>query len=449
MSSIWSETTEITRRPALEGDLETEAAVIGGGMAGVLIAHELQKRGVQTVILEADRLGGGQTKNTTAKVTSQHDIKYQKLIEDFGEEKAGQYARANQRAIAAYRELIEEKQIDCEWEECPAYLYSTTDDVVLREEAHAAWRLGVDAKFTTAVTLPFPVRGAVRFDAQARFHPLKFLKAVAEELTVYEGTRVVKVEGNTLYTDSAAVKAKHIVFATHFPFVNMPGYYFLRMHQERSYVLALENAQALDGMYLGVEEGGLSFRNSGKLLLLGGGDHRTGENEDGGKYSLLRAAAREYWPASREVAHWSAQDCIPLDGVPFIGRFSPATPDWYVATGFQKWGMTSSMVSAMLIAGLITGREDADSGIFAPHRFEPTASAKNLWEDGKQAVAGLSKGAVDAVTGAAPRCPHLGCELTWNEDEKSWDCPCHGSRFEADGKLIDGPAQENMKGGSN
>lgn len=448
MSSIWSETTEIGRRPALEGDLETEAVVIGGGMAGVLIAHELQKRGIKTVILEADRLGSGQTKNTTAKVTSQHDIKYQKLIEDFGEEKAGQYARANQRAIAAYRALIEEKQIDCEWEECPAYLYSTTDDVALREEAHTAWRLGVDAKFTTAATLPFPVRGAVRFDAQARFHPLKFLKGVAETLTVYEGTRVAKVEGNTLYTDNGTVTAKHIVFATHFPFVNMPGYYFLRIHQERSYVLALENAQMLDGMYLGVDVGGLSFRNSGKLLLLGGGDHRTGENEDGGRYSLLRAAAKEYWPESREVAHWSAQDCIPMDGIPYIGRFSPSTPDWYVATGFQKWGMTSSMVSAMIIAGLITGREDADGAVFAPHRFEPAASAKNLWEDGKQAVAGLSKGAVDAVTGAAPRCPHLGCELTWNEDEKSWDCPCHGSRFEADGKLIDGPAQTNMKGGS-
>lgn len=448
MSSIWSETTKIASRRSLEGDLETEAAVIGGGMAGVLIAYELQKRGVKTVILEADHLGGGQTKNTTAKVTSQHDVKYQKLIEDFGEEKAGQYARANQRAIAAYRELIEEKHIDCEWGECPAYLYSTLDDVVLREEAHAAWRLGVDAKFTTAVTLPFPVRGAVRFDTQARFHPLKFLKRMAEDLTVYEGTRVVKVEGNTLYTDSGTVKAKHIVFATHFPFVNMPGYYFLRMHQERSYVLALENAQELDGMYLGVDEGGLSLRNSGKFLLLGGGDHRTGENEDGGRYSLLRAAAKAYWPASREVAHWSAQDCIPLDGVPYIGRFSRSTPNWYVATGFQKWGMTSSMVSAMIIAGLVTDREDADSAVFAPHRFEPAASAKNLWEDGKQAVAGLSKGAVDAVTGAAPRCPHLGCELTWNEDEKSWDCPCHGSRFDADGKRIDGPAQENMKGGS-
>lgn len=448
MSSIWSETTQIAPRKALEGNLETEAVVIGGGMAGVLIAYELQKRGVQTVILEGDRLGGGQTKNTTAKVTSQHDLKYQKLIEDFGEEKAGQYARMNQRAIAAYRALIAEKQIDCDWEERPAYLYSTADDLLLREEAHAAWRLGIDAKFTTAVTLPFPVKGAVRFDGQAQFHPLKFLSAVAEELTVYEHTPVIKVEGNTLYTDHGTVTAAHIIFATHFPFVNMPGYYFLRMHQERSYVLALENAQALDGMYLGVDEGGLSLRNSGGLLLLGGGGHRTGENEAGGKYSLLREAAKRNWRSSREVAHWSAQDCIPLDGVPYIGRFSPSTSDWYVATGFQKWGMTSSMASAMVIAGLITGREDPDGAVFAPHRFEPTASAKNLWEEGKQAVTGLSKGAIDLVSGAAPRCPHLGCELKWNPDEESWDCPCHGSRFDADGILIDGPAQKNMKGGS-
>lgn len=448
MSSIWSETTEIARRGALAGDLETEAAVIGGGMAGVLIAHELQRRGIETVLLEADRLGSGQTKNTTAKVTIQHDLKYQKLIEDFGEEKASQYARMNLRAIAAYEALIREKNIDCQWEERPAYLYSTDDDMLLREEAYAARRLGIPAEFTTALELPFPVKGAVRFDGQAQFHPLKFLKAVAKGLTVYEGTRVLKAEGNKLTTDQGVVRAKHIVFATHFPFVNMPGYYFLRMHQERSYVLALEGAQPLNGMYLGVDKGGLSLRSSGSLLLLGGGSHRTGENEGGGRYDLLRAAARRYWPQAREVAHWSAQDCIPLDGVPYIGRFSPSAPGWYVATGFQKWGMTSAMVSAHVIAGLICGSEEPDAEVFAPHRFEPTASAKNLWEDGKQAVAGIAKGTIDLVSGAAPRCPHLGCELKWNPDEESWDCPCHGSRFDAEGVLIDGPAQENIKDGS-
>ncbi|SBW10549.1 FAD dependent oxidoreductase [uncultured Eubacteriales bacterium] len=480
MNSIWRTTTEIESRPALEGDVEAETAVLGGGLAGVLTAYFLQERGVETVLLEANRLGSGQTGNTTAKVTSQHGLLYQKLIRELGEEGAGQYARANQRAVAAFRTLVEEKNIDCQWEERPACLYSTAGGELLQEEAHAAWRLGIDAKFTTDTELPFPVKGAVRFAGQAQFHPLKFLEHIARDLTVYEGTRAIKVEGDTVVTDKGKVKAKHIVFATHFPFVNMPGYYFLRLHQERSYVLALENAQPLDGMYLGVDEGGLSLRTSGELLLLGGGGHRTGENSAGGRYDLLRQAAKTYWPQAREAARWSAQDCMPLDGVPYIGQFSPSAPNWYVATGFQKWGMTSSMTAASILCGLITGREDPDGQVFAPHRFHLASSAKNLWTDGGKTVKSLARsafappqaaldelppghgGIVDCdgvkagvykdeerkVYAVSVCCPHLGCQLEWNSDEKSWDCPCHGSRFDYTGALLDNPAQENLKGSS-
>ena len=480
MSSIWRATTAIAPRNALEGDIEAEAAVIGGGLAGVLTAYFLQERGIETVLLEADRLGSGQTGNTTAKVTSQHGLLYHKLIRELGEEGAGQYARANQRAITAYRDLIGEKSIDCQWEERPAYLYTSMDRELLQEEAHGAWRLGIDAKFTPDTELPFPVKGAVQFEGQAQFHPLKFLEHIARELVVYEGTRAVKVEGDTILTDRGRVKARHIVFASHFPFMNAPGYYFLRLHQERSYVLALEHAQPLNGMYLGVDEGGLSLRTSGALLLLGGGGHRTGENSAGGRYDLLHQAAQAYWPQAGETAHWSAQDCVPLDGVPYIGRFSPSAPDWYVATGFQKWGMTSSMVAASILCGLITGREDPDARVFEPHRLRLASSAKNLWTDGGKTVKSLARsafvpagaaldelppdhgGIVDyngvktgvykdgegQVYTVSVRCPHLGCQLEWNPDEKSWDCPCHGSRFDHTGALLDGPAQENLKGSS-
>lgn len=476
MESIWSKTAGLAPRPALAGDIETEAAVVGGGLAGVLIAHELQARGIKTVLLEAKGLGSGQTRNTTAKVTSQHGLKYQTLIKNMGEERAGQYARANQRAIADYRAIILENKIDCDWEDRPAYLYTTSDAEQLQKESVAAAQLGIAAKFTTDTALPFSVKGAVRFEGQAQLHPLKFLQAVAKELTIYEQTRVLEAQGHRLITPNGTVRAKHIVFAVHFPFINVPGYYFLRMHQERSYVLALEGAQELGGMYLGVDAGGLSFRNYGDSLLLGGGSHRTGENSAGGRYSLLRQAANRYWPQAKEIACWSAQDCIPLDAVPYIGRFSSAKPDWYVATGFQKWGMTSAMVSAKLLTGLIVDGSAPDAEVFAPQRFEWGASAKNLWEDGKQALQGLGRtlfsppraalealpkghgGVVECDEGKAGvykdekgclfivslHCPHLGCQLEWNPDEKSWDCPCHGSRFDFRGCLMDSPAQKNL-----
>lgn len=440
MNSIWHDTLEIKVRGALEGDMETDAAVIGGGLCGVLTAYYLQKRGIRTVLLEANRLGSGQTGNTTAKLTSQHGLCYAKLIKDFGEDKARQYVRANQAALEEYRGLVREQSIACDLTDAPAYLYTTGDPAPMREEAEAAMRLGLPATFTTDTELPFPVTGAVRVEQQAQFHPLKFLNAMAAGLTVYEQSRVLRVEGKKIETDRGNVQAKQIFFCCHFPFVNAPGYYFLRQHQERSYVLALEGAMQLTGMYLGTDVDGLSLRNYGPYLLMGGGKHRTGESRAGGSYALLQQAAEKYWPDSREVARWSAQDCIPMDGVPFIGRYAEGEPGWYVATGFQKWGMTTSMVAALRLSALAAGEEDKGGEVFSPHRFRLPASAKNLLEDGMQAVKGLAKGAV----GDAPRCPHLGCQLAWNSDEESWDCPCHGSRFDCHGHILDGPAQTDL-----
>ncbi len=476
LQSIWSRTVDIPARPPLDGDKKVQAAVIGAGMAGCLTAYFLHRQGVETVVLEADRIGSGQTRNTTAKITSQHGLIYDKLIRDFGEETARRYAAANQHAIEKYRRIIGGNRIDCDLEERPAYLYTKTAPEALRAEWEAAKKLGIPASLTEKTALPFPAAGALRFDGQAQFHPLKFLKAISRELTVYEKTKVLRVEDDKIETDRGTVRAEHIVFACHFPFVNVPGYYFLRMHQERSYVLALENAMELDGMYIGVDGDGLSFRSAGKTLLLGGGSHRTGENSAGGKYDMLRRQAKYLWPESFETAHWSAQDCIPMDGVPYIGRFAESRPNWYVATGFQKWGMTSSMVAAMILCGAVLGKpDDGYAEVFSPQRFVLPASAKNLAADVAQAVKGLGRGlfSMPDIAGAElpkghggvveadgqrvglyragdgslyavdVKCPHLGCELAWNPDERSWDCPCHGSRFDYTGALISGPAQRD------
>ncbi len=477
MESIWSESCRIRKREPLSGDIQAEIAVIGAGIAGLLTASALRKAGRQVVVLEANRIASGQTRNTTAKITSQHGMIYRRLIETLGRDKAKQYAMANEAAIEAYRRVISSEHIDCSFEERNAYVYGS-DSKRLRAEAEAAASLGLPASFARETARPFSTAGAVCFAHQAQFHPLRFLEHIAEPLTVYENTSVLRVEDDRIETEKGQVRAEQIVFACHYPFVIFPGLYFARMHQERSYVLALEHAAQVDGMWIGAEQGAYSFRNYGDLLLLGGGGHRCGENSAGGKYELLRQKAKEWFPDSREIAHWSAQDCVTADGVPYIGRYAESRPSWYVATGFQKWGMTSAMVAAMLLRDLICGVKNPYADVFDPARFDAAALAGITAESG-QAVKGLAKELfqIPSSTAAAIpkghggigflhgeklgvykeegwkltpvelRCPHLGCQLEWNPDERSWDCPCHGSRFDRFGNLISGPAQEDLARG--
>lgn len=438
--SIWRKTASLPEFAPLSGNESVPVAIIGGGITGLLTAHMLRERGVRTLVLEADTICSGQTGRTTAKITSQHDLIYADLIDRLGKDAAAQYARANEAAIADYARIIEEGRIACDFTRCDAFLYSQTESAPLEQEADAARSLGVTADFLRESELPFAIAGTVRFRDQARFHPLKFLQAITDGLHIREHTRVLSVEDDRIHTERGTVTAEHIVFACHYPFVNAPGFYFARMHQERSYVLALENTWLPRHVHLGVDGDGLSLRTAGGYLLLGGGGHRTGENVEGGKYDALRDAARTLFPGSREVASWSAQDCVTVDRIPCIGQYARSQPDWYVATGFAKWGMTTSMAAARIIAGMIAGDPPDWVEVFSPQR--PVISADNmkpLMNEVGHAVRNLTK-----VT-PAPRCRHLGCELTWNPDEDSWDCPCHGSRYSAEGELLDGPAQTALE----
>ena len=348
-TSLWRDTIAITKRAPLNRNVKTDVAIIGGGLAGILTAHFWEQAGRKCIVFEAERIGSGQTGNTTAKVTSQHGLIYNKLIESVGKEKAQQYADANQEAVERYRILIRKYGIDCDWQERASYLYAMREGKSLRDEYKAAVELNLPAALTEKTELPFKVTAALRFTGQASFHPLKFLQRMAEKITVYEETKVLRAEPHLLVTDRGNVQAEQIVFAGHYPFQLRPGYYFLRMHQERSYVLGLSNVLPLAGMYLGVEEDGLSFRQSGNILLLGGGSHRTGDGELGNPYDYLYHKAEQYFPHGRILYQWSAQDCMPLDGIPYIGQFGKKTEGWFVATGFQKWGMTTSMVAAMIL----------------------------------------------------------------------------------------------------
>lgn len=442
MKSVWSESCSLPKRDPLKADIVVDTAVVGAGMAGLLTAYLLQKEGRSVAVLEAAETAGGVTKNTTAKITSQHDLIYDSMIKKFGDKAAQQYADANQKAIAMYRKIISEDHIDCNLETKPAFVYSFDRENELRAEAEAAERLGINAEFTTETDLPFTVPAAVKFSDQAQFNPLKFLKSIASDLTVYENTRALIVRDDTVITNRGRVTADHIVIATHFPFINIPGWYFARMHQERSYVIALKNAGKLDGMYIDADPDGYSFRSYEDYILIGGAGHRTGKHPGTGCYEKLRSAAKRFFPESEEVCHWSAQDCVTWDNLPYIGRYASSTRNLYVATGFKKWGMTSSMASAMILTDLICGRPSEEAEVFSPQRFHAAASAKNLLTDGGHSVAGLTAGLFSAPN---RKCTHLGCRLHWNPDEETWDCPCHGSRFTSKGELISDPAERGLK----
>ena len=506
MESIWKdeEIGKHKNEPILKDKRQWDVIVVGAGMAGILTAWYLQQEGKQVLVLEAKEAASGQTQNTTAKITSQHGLKYQKLIRKVGRKKAQLYAQANEQAISEYEKLIQRQKIDCDFKRLPAYLYSKEKEEVLRKEAQTAASLGIRAKFMEEselcagkigsketklnsdgygeVAKKLHIRSAVCFDKQAQFSPLKFVQALAKELNILEYTEVLSVKGHKVivreaeelsmkkhsailkenafsidksgkkkvfsddkYENETVFSADKIVMATHYPFKNFPGFYFLRQHQERSYVLALTGCQLIHGMYYGIDQNGLSLRQAGEYLLIGGGAHRTGKNKAGGAYDFLENAAVHYFPEGSVAARWSAQDCIPHDGIPFISKFSIFTPHLYVATGFQKWGMTTSMVAALLLKDEICGYENPYKKLFRPQRLHIRASALKLITDVGVSICGLTKGFLRVFYKKAPRCPHMGCALTWNPDEKSWDCPCHGSRFDENGKLLDNPAQRNLK----
>ena len=431
MDSIWTKTARLPQFEPLRSDLNTDVLIIGGGLAGVLCAYRLTRAGVDCALAEADRICSGITKNTTAKITSQHGLIYDKLIREFGVERARLYLEANQGALEEYRALC--RDIDCDFEERDAFVYSTDKGWKLEQELKALDRLGFAAEFVTDIPLPFSVAGAVKFGRQAQFHPLKFIAAIAKDLRIFERTKVLELGPGTAVTNGGTVSAKKIIAATHFPLLNKHGGFFLKLYQHRSYVLALKNAPDVHGMYIDENEKGLSFRNYGDLLLLGGGSHRTGK-QGGGWPELERFAVRHY-PDAQVTARWATQDCMTLDGVPYIGPYSKRTDGLYVAAGFNKWGMTSSMAAASVLTDLVLGRENPYAELLSPSR---TVLRPQLAANGLESALGL-------LTPTAPRCPHLGCALKYNAAERSWDCPCHGSRFGEDGTLIDNPATDDMR----
>jgi glycine/D-amino acid oxidase-like deaminating enzyme len=414
----------------LSEEISTDVLVIGGGLAGLLTAWELNQRGVDVVLVEKDRICAATTAHTTAKITAQHGLCYHKLIRSLGTEGAGLYYQANAEAADRLKALC--RRFGTPMEEKTNYVYSSSRQK-LGAEVDAFQKLGIGAIFDETPPLPLSTAGAVGIPGQAQFHPLKLAEHLVKDLPVYEHSRVTELIRTTAKTEHGRIRAEKIVIATHFPFLNKHGSYFLKLYQHRSYLLALENAGKPDAMYVDDDQKGMSFSSFDGHLLLGGGGHRTGKK--GGGWQERRPFANSHYPNAKELSHWAAQDTMSLDGIPYIGQYSRHTPDLYVAAGFNKWGMTGSMVSAGLLADLILGQQNAFAELFSPSRsiLKP------------QLVLNCAETTANFLLPTTRRCPHLGCALKYNREEHSWDCACHGSRFSESGKVLDNPANGDMK----
>ncbi|MBE6620189.1 MAG: FAD-dependent oxidoreductase [Ruminococcaceae bacterium] len=431
MESIWEKGTPRVRFESLKGNRDTDVLIVGGGIAGILCAYKLKNAGVECMLVEAGEICRGITKNTTAKITIQHGLMYDKMLRRLGERQARRYIEAQMRAGQEYARLCQ--SVDCDYEQKDSYVYSMHDRGKIEREVGALQRLGVEAECSDAHELPFPVAGAVRVKDQAQFHPLKFLHAIAKDLPIYEHTKVLELMPRKAKTNHGDITYEKLIVATHFPILNKHGLYPLKLYQHRSYVLALKGAQTVEGMYVDESSTGLSFRSYGDLLLLGGGGHRTGKQ--GGCWQELEDFAKTYYQGAEIVGKWATQDCMTLDDVPYIGQYAKSTPDVFVATGFNKWGMTNAMVASDILCDLVRGRPHPHAAVFSPSRtmFRPQLAINTF-----ESVIGL-------LTPTTPRCPHLGCALKYNRAERTWDCPCHGSRFTEHGELIDNPATDDKR----
>lgn len=430
MKSLWQKTAQIPEFPRLCDDISTDVLVIGGGLAGVLTAYCLKEKGVSCVLVESNRLLAKTSGKTTAKISAQHGLIYSRLIQSYGIERAAMYYKANCDALNSLKKLC--KKTGCALEKKCGLVYSQ-DKAALNREAEALNKIGAVPILRQKLPLPINAAGAVGLAGQGQFNPIELCACLTKGQSIYENTRVTHLKGLIAFTDFGSIKAKKIVVATHFPFINKYGGYFLKLYQHRSYVLAFEALKPFKDMYVSANLDGLSFSSFNGVMLLGGSGHRTGKISRG--FEELEKIKSKYYNANKELYRWANQDTVSLDGVPYIGSYSPMSPNIYVASGFNKWGMTGSMLSAKIISNSILGDACDYAEAFLPSR---SIIKPRLFVNGAEAVKNL-------LPLTTKRCSHLGCALKYNRQEHSWDCVCHGSRFSQSGKVLDGPANENIR----
>ena len=475
MESIWN-IPQKQYGGELIGNIEREIVVVGGGIAGILTSYQLAERGYKVTLVEADKLYSGVTKNTTAHIEAVQGLIYSELIKH-SYNTAKHFYHSQMEAIENYQKIINRYEIDCEFERVDSYIFAINEKEKLLKEYDALMKIGAKPKLIKNLQKFNFCADAVMVKNQAVFHPIKFLEALPKNFEIIENTRIKKIDTklNLLFSEKGSIFAKKIIIATNFPIINIPGWYFLRMYKSTSYAVALKINQYINEIYQSTEENGLTFRGYKDYLIIGGLDHRTGRTNYTDKYKQLENTAKEIYPDAKAEYFWSSNDCITFDGMPLIGNYSKRLNNIYIITGFNKLGMANAMASSLLIADLVEQKKNKYEELFKPTRkkhgvtsifinsaetfkniiikpiapvFKTEKSLKNnsgdivYYKGKKRAVYKDENGELHIIK---PLCAHLKCQLEFNENEKTWDCPCHGSRYDIDGNIITAPTVKKQQ----
>lgn len=496
MNSIWIDTVPkiINNSEKLNTDISCDVTIVGGGITGLTCAYYLSKKGLKVVVLEKDSLMSKTSGHTTAKITAQHGLFYKYLIDTFGVETAKKYLTCNLKAIDNIKKIIDDEKIDCDFEYENSYVFTKSNSYIqdIKDEVKATHMLGFDSKLLTKIPLPISnVLCAIEFPNQAQFNPRKYAVGLCNSILnnhglIFEDSKVTDIQKiKDIYSTSVGdhtVESKYVILATRYPFINAPGFYFLKMYQTLSYCATFELSDNIfPGMYINAENPTLSARiakcNDKNVLLLSGCSHKVGKTSGvSDPYSTLTTFAHSIDSNSQLISKWVTEDSVSLDKLPYIGKFSSFMPNMFIPSGFKKWGMTLSNVASNIIVDEILGNKNEYSDIFDSTRLHPIQNKEEMGNMLKEATSSivikkfnlpsatiqsiaLNEGKIIEFEGAKvgvykdkdgniykikPVCPHLGCELSWNPVNKSWDCPCHGSRFDYSGKLLYGPALHDL-----
>ncbi|WP_440895619.1 FAD-dependent oxidoreductase [Amphibacillus sp. Q70] len=493
-TSYWTESSILPAFPKLERDIHVDTVIVGGGITGITTAYLLANNGLKVAILEADRLLNGTTGHTTAKITAQHDLIYDELINNMGGSQARLYYEANTEALNFINKTIDQLQIDCDFSKQDAWVYATTEEYEqkIQKEAEAYDKLGITGYLVDTIPFDIQVKNALILQNQAQFHPIKYLNTLIKQITkkggqIFEQTTAVDVETRkqpTVFTrENFHVTADYILACTHFPFYEGLGLYSARMHANRSYVIAAKPKKKYPGgSFISADKPIRSLRsvmiNGEEMVLIGGESHKTGQGIDTMKhYQALENFGQSILGLENISYRWSAQDLTTLDKVPYIGKITSGQDNILIATGYRKWGMSNGTAAALLLSDMVLGKKNRFQDLYAPARFYARPSLKNFFIQNANVAEHLIKGklqlsninpntltndegAIISVKGERKgayrdmdgklhivdtTCTHVGCEVEWNSSERTWDCPCHGSRFSYTGDVVEGPAEKPLQ----